>query len=176
MTSRPLSSISRVRELLQQQGLNADKAFGQNFLVDGHVLGSILSAADIQDSDHVLEVGPGLGVLTLELAQRAKSVTSIELDKRLAPILEQHRQHHPKLNVVYDDALRYDFQRSARNSLFVANLPYNVATGVVTRALEAQVFRRMVFLVQKEVAERICALPASPAFGSLSLLFDRSGY
>lgn len=165
----PLTSPTVVRRLLQDYGLQADKNFGQNFLVDANVLHSIVQAAQLSDKDTVLEIGPGLGVLTRELLSRAQNVTSIELDKRLIPLL---RDTLPADNfqLVQGDALEFPLHTLPENSLLVANLPYNVATTLVMNCLESLRFKRLVFLVQKEVAERLVASAGDAAYGALSLL------
>ncbi|MDZ7705118.1 MAG: 16S rRNA (adenine(1518)-N(6)/adenine(1519)-N(6))-dimethyltransferase RsmA [Trueperaceae bacterium] len=166
----PLYSPATVRALLERHRLRADKAFGQNFLIDGNVLRNIVAAAEVQDTDTVFEVGPGLGVLTRELAEQAGRVVSVELDARLLPVLRETTADYPNVALSEGDALDYDLTSLPPQSLFVANLPYNVATPLVVRALESLRFRRLVFLVQKEVAERLSASPATPSYGALSLV------
>lgn len=155
--------------VLERFGLHADKRFGQNFLVDRSALESIVAAADLDPHDTVIEVGPGLGVLTRELADRAGTVRSLELDARLLPVLAFTLQGRSNVEVVAADALEYDFGALPHGAKFVANLPYNVATHVVMRALAARVFTRLVFLVQREVAERMTAAAGDAAYGALTL-------
>ena len=161
---------SVVRSLLSHYDLRADKGFGQNFLVDERALQDIVSAAELNSEDSVLEVGPGLGVLTRELAARAGRVTSVELDERLLAVLNETLQGLDNVTVVHEDGLEYDLTQIPQDSLLVANLPYNVATPLIVRALRSTRFKRLVFLVQREVAERLCAIPGSKAYGSLSLI------
>lgn len=165
----PLTSPKVVRRLLQDYGLQADKNFGQNFLVDANVLQSIVQAAHIRDDDTILEIGPGLGVLTRELLQRAKNVTSVELDKRLIPLLQDTLPTR-NFQLVQGDALEFPLHTLPEDSLLVANLPYNVATTLVINCLESLRFKRLVFLVQKEVAERLVAQAGDVAYGAISLL------
>ncbi len=172
---RSLTSPSRIADLLQRHGLTPDKGFGQNFLVDASALAAIVEAAAIAPSDVVFEVGPGLGTLTVELAARARRVVSVELDRRLAPALAETLDGLDNVELVQGDAARFEFATLPQGSLLVANLPYNVATAVLTRALESGRFARMVFLVQREVAERLTAEPATPAFGALTLLVGHFG-
>ncbi|MEZ4632373.1 MAG: 16S rRNA (adenine(1518)-N(6)/adenine(1519)-N(6))-dimethyltransferase RsmA [Deinococcales bacterium] len=167
----PLSA----HELLKRYQLKADKSFGQNFLIDANALQAIVEAADISPDDHALEIGPGLGVLTRELCLRAKQVTSIELDKRLIPILKEHLAAFDHLNLIQADALDYDFHYLPADSLLVANLPYNVATTILSKALASGRFKRLVFLVQKEVAERLKASNADSSYGALSLITQYYG-
>jgi 16S rRNA (adenine1518-N6/adenine1519-N6)-dimethyltransferase len=167
---KPLSSPARVRELLERHGLRPDKGFGQNFLVDVSALQAIVAAAEIAPTDTVFEVGPGLGVLTLELAKRARRVISVELDRRLLRVLHETLAGLANVKIVHGDALAFDLDTLPHKSLMVANLPYNVATPLVVRALESGRFSRLVFLVQREVAERLCAEPQGEGFGALSLI------
>jgi 16S rRNA (adenine1518-N6/adenine1519-N6)-dimethyltransferase len=171
----PLYSPAVVRALLSEYGLRADKAFGQNFLIDGNVLRFIAEAGRIEGHDTVLEVGPGLGVLTRELVARAGRVVSVELDERLLPVLEKTLGNPPNLTVVQGDALQFDFSTLPEGSLLVANLPYNVATPLIVKALESGRFKRLVFLVQREVAQRLSARPGEEAFGALSLIIAYFG-
>lgn len=170
-----LASVGAVRSRLLRYGLQADKGFGQNFLVDAHALATIVDAAAITQSDTVLEIGPGLGVLTAELIQHAASVIAVELDSRLLPLLTDSFSTAANLELVHGDALQYDFQQLPPDSLLVANLPYNVATPLLALALESGRFKRLVFLVQREVADRLTAIPGSKAYGALSLIVKHFG-
>lgn len=168
--SNPLTNRSEVGRLLAKYSLAADKSFGQNFLVDEAALEAIVGAAQITADDTVFEVGPGLGALTRELAGRAARVVSVELDAGLLPVLAETLANVDNVELIAGDALDFDLGSLPSGSLLVANLPYNVATVLIARALAAQRFRRLVFLVQREVAERLVASPGSPAFGAMSLL------
>ena len=149
--------------------MRADKSFGQNFLVDAAALSAIVGAAELTEDDTVLEIGPGLGVLTRELAARSGRVLSVELDERLLPVLVETLADLDNVRLIHGDGLTFDLSQLPENSLFVANLPYNVGTPILLRALESSRFKRLVFLVQKEVAERLTAGPSTPAYGALSL-------
>lgn len=161
--------------MLGRHGLRADKGFGQNFLVDRRALEAIVAAAEVGPEDTVLEVGPGLGVLTRELADRAGRVLALELDARLLPVLEETLAGRGNVEVRHQDALRFDLQGLPEGSLLVANLPYNVATPILARALESGRFARLTFLVQREVGERLAAAPGDAGFGALSLLVAHFG-
>lgn len=165
-----LHAPSTVRSLLDRHGLRADKAFGQNFLVDIHALQSVVDAAGLQGNETVLEIGPGLGVLTRELTARAGRVVAVELDERLLTPLQETVGTADNLEVHLADAMKFDLGVLPHGSLLVANLPYNIATGFIIRSLESGVFDRLVVMVQKEVAERLIAPPGSEAFGAVSLL------
>lgn len=165
----PLTSVRVVRALLERHGLRADKRFGQHFLTDQAVVAAVVAAADVGSRDEVWEVGPGVGVLTRALAERAERVVSIELDGRLLPLLEQTLAGHDNVELRHADALRVDLAEARPGSVLAANLPYNVGTAVLLRALSAGRFRRIGVLVQLEVAERLVARAGERAFGSLSL-------
>lgn len=165
-----LYAPTTVRALLERFGLRADKSFGQNFLVDLHALEAVVNAAELMPADTVLEVGPGLGVLTRELVARAGKVVSVELDPRLLPVLAETVGEPPNLELELGDAMKFDFRRLPAGSVLVANLPYNIATGLVITALESGVFKRLVVMVQKEVAERLTGQPATPQYGAVSLI------
>lgn len=172
----PLTARAHVVELLRRHGLGPDKGFGQNFLVDPAALRTIVDAAEVGPRDTVLEVGPGLGVLTRELAARAARVVAVELDERLLPVLRETLAGAGEVEVVREDAVRFDYAASLpAHALLVANLPYNVATAVLARALASGRFDRMVVLVQREVAERLAAGPGEAAYGALSLLMAHHG-
>lgn len=175
-----LSSSSTVRQLLERYSLRPDKAFGQNFLIDAHPLAKIVDAAEVKPEDTVLEIGPGLGVLTKELADRANHVTTVELDTRLLPVLNETLKDLSNVTLVHGDGLLFDFQQVPIGSLLVANLPYNVGTAILTRALESSHFKRLVFLVQKEVAERLTASlhdknHSTKSYGALTLVVKYFG-
>ncbi|MER3444204.1 MAG: 16S rRNA (adenine(1518)-N(6)/adenine(1519)-N(6))-dimethyltransferase [Meiothermus sp.] len=163
-----LTSLSTVRELLERHGLRADKRFGQNFLVDAHYLRRIVEAVGFAPGETVWEVGPGLGTLTRALALAGAKVVTLEMDRRLEPV---HAETLAGLDVrvIWGDALEFDWTQVPPQSLFAANLPYNVATPLLTELLRSGRFRRIVALVQKEVAQRMVAQPGSPAYGVLSL-------
>lgn len=178
---KELTAPSRVAELLRRHGLRADKAFGQNFLVDAAALRAIVDAAALTSGDSVLEVGAGLGVLTRALALRGANVLALELDERLLPVLEETLADLTaiagagKVTVRAVDATTFDFEQMPSGSSLVANLPYNVATVVIARALESNRFRQLVVLVQREVAERLSAKASTAAYGALSLFIAHFG-
>ena len=161
-----------MRSLLERHGLRADKSFGQNFLVDSAALASIVAAADVEPDATVFEVGPGLGTLTVELARRAARVVSVELDSRMLPVLAETLAGHDNVELVSADALNYDLALLPPGTLLVANLPYNVATPLIVKALESRRFARLVFLVQREVGERLVAAAGEDAYGALSLIVE----
>ena len=171
----PLTSLGVVRGLLARHRAGADANFGQNFLVDDAALRAIVAAAELGPDDEVWEVGPGLGTLTRELARRSRRVVAVELDRRMLPVLEETLAPWPHVEVRHADALHVDFGAAAAGAVFVANLPYNVGTAVLSRILTAGRFRRAVVLVQREVGERLVATAGTPAYGSLSLWVAHHG-
>lgn len=174
--NRPLYSPMRMREVLERHGFTFSKSLGQNFLIDGNILRKIATTG-VDEGDFVLEIGPGFGVLTRELALRAKKVLAVEMDKRLAPVLEETLAGMENVAIHFDDVLKTDlaalfaahFGADARVSL-VANLPYYVTTPILSAVLTGDLpFKRVTVMVQKEVAERMVARPGTKAYGSLSV-------
>jgi 16S rRNA (adenine1518-N6/adenine1519-N6)-dimethyltransferase len=154
--------------LLRQFNLHPDKRLGQNFLVDKSALERVVEAAGIQDSDSILEIGPGLGNLTRYLALKARQVTAVEVDPDLIPALVVVLASFPNVRIVEGDILALDpaLVMTEPGYLVVANIPYNITSSLVRHLLEARIKpTRIILTVQREVAERICAFP-----GKLSLL------
>ena len=168
-----LSSPKFVRSFIKQHRLPVRKKYGQNFLVDENILQKIILAADVQAEDNVLEIGPGLGTMTRELALHAKHVWAVEIDTLLEPILAETLAGYSNISVVFEDALKVDLPALAGEQGFqrvVANLPYYITTPLLERLLDIHPqVQRMVVLVQKEVGERLQAKPGSKAYGSLSI-------
>ena len=165
-----LTSPRVVGELLARHGHRPDKAFGQNFLVDRNALMAVVEAAEITREQTVVEFGPGLGVLTRELAARAGRVVAVELDGRMLPVLEETLAGFDNVTVLHQDALEFDYGQLPAGSSLVANLPYNVATRLVMDGLESGRLGRIVAMVQREVAERMRASNGEDGFGAYSLL------
>jgi len=169
-----LTAVGEVRALLQRHGLKAQKKYGQNFLVDKNTLDKIVNAAQLEPTAQVLEIGAGLGTLTVALAAVAQRVVALEIDKRLAAPLAENLAGYSHIELIIDDALKVNL-----NSFFtpelpryvVANLPYYIATPLLVALLElAPPPRRLVLLLQKEVGERLTAAPGSKSYGSLGVL------
>jgi 16S rRNA (adenine1518-N6/adenine1519-N6)-dimethyltransferase len=175
-----LSTRAGVREVIEKYGLAAKKKLGQHFLVDGHVVEKILKAADVNENDVVLEIGPGIGGLTQALAGRAKHVVAVELDKQLIPVLENEFAGS-NVTIVHNDILRADLNEilspymnltSSHESAvkIVANLPYYITTPVILYLLESGIpIKSITVMVQKEVARRMAACPGTKDYGSLTL-------
>jgi 16S rRNA (adenine1518-N6/adenine1519-N6)-dimethyltransferase len=156
---------NEARELMERHGLSPRRAFGQNFVVDPNTVRRIARLAAVGDGDRVIEIGPGLGSLT-----RALMDTAVEVDRGLVPVL---RAELPELTVVEADAMSADWTEilgSDAGWILVANLPYNVATPLVCDLLDGvPQISRMLVMVQREVAERMCASPSTPAYGAVSV-------
>lgn len=162
-----------VKELLHRYGFRPKKRLGQNFLVDGNILNKIVTAAEISPDDFILEVGAGIGVLTRVLADKAKMVTAVETDRALAPLLQEILGTRKNIRLVFDDILKIDLQSLIPTNMtpkVVANIPYYITSPLLFRLLKAGVkWDLLVFLVQKEVGERITAVPGSSTYGALTV-------
>lgn len=172
MGGSPLANPGATRALLEAYGLATKHSLGQNFLVNNHVIEKIMDLAELGEKDRVLEVGPGIGTLTLALLAEAGHVVSIEMDRELEPVLSAHAAAHPSFSFIMGDALRVTPDQIAEAAggepdVLVANLPYNVAATVILRYLqEVPSLRRLVVMVQAEVADRICAGPGNRTYGA----------
>lgn len=167
-----LSRLRDVRAVLARHGLSPDKGYGQNFLIDRNALQTMVETADPPAGATVLEVGPGLGVLTAALAARDVTLVALELDGRLVPALRETTDAWPNVDVRLQDAVTFDHATMPQGSILASNLPYNVATHVIADALASGRYARMAVLVQREVAERIVARPGDDGFGAFSLLVE----
>ena len=170
----PMNEIPplNVSTLLKQYGLRADKKLGQNFLQDPFALESILSAAEIQPTDTVLEIGPGLGSLTRYLAVAARQVIAVELDADLIPPLRAVTRSRKNIQIIHGDILKISPGELSLTSdyLVVANIPYYITSAIIRHLLENEPRpRRIVLTIQKEVANRICAEPGDMSLLALSV-------
>jgi 16S rRNA (adenine1518-N6/adenine1519-N6)-dimethyltransferase len=162
--------------------VRAKKELGQHFLVDENILGVIGRLAQLEESDVVLEIGPGLGVLTTFLADRVQQVYAVELDASLGPQLVERVAGRPNVELRFGDALRLDLREAAPGAnKLVANLPYNIATPVVAESLDGLPDVQLwCVMVQREVAERFFAAPSTKAYGAVSVLIqlvaERTGF
>lgn len=168
-----LTSPRVVKELIEKHGFTFRKGLGQNFLIDENALNRIVAAADPTAQDWVLEIGPGIGTLTQVLAQSAAQVTAVEIDRSLLPILDETLSQYKNVKIINDDVLKVDIKKLVPSGLtpkVAANLPYYITTPVIFQVLESSVrWERLVFLVQKEVAERLAADPGSKDYGAPSV-------
>lgn len=171
-----LSNPQKTIEVLQKYHFNFQKKFGQNFLIDAHVLDKIISAAQITKDDFVLEIGPGIGTLTQYLAEAAGRVTAVEIDDNLIPILKDTLSAYQNVDIIHEDVLKVDLEALAREKnggkpiKVVANLPYYITTPIIMGLFESRVpLHSLTVMVQKEVALRMQAGPGSKDYGALSL-------
>jgi 16S rRNA (adenine1518-N6/adenine1519-N6)-dimethyltransferase len=166
-------SAAQVADLLGRHGVRPRRALGQNFVVDPNTVRRVARLAGVGPGDHVLEVGPGAGSLTLALAERGAVVTAVEADARLLPVLEEVVGGAGAVRVVHGDALRADWASllaGADRWTLVSNLPYNIATPLVAGLLDSvPAVARMTVMVQREVGERLCAEAGAPAYGAVSV-------
>ena len=178
-----LTSKKQIKDLLKEYRTYASKRLGQNFLIDKTVLRKIIEAADLKPNDTVLEIGPGIGTLTRELAKTARKVIAIEKDPKMVEILRETLKDYENIEIFRGDVLKIDFPNSkfkARNSKqilnrafkVVANLPYYITAPTIRKFLEAPVQpEMMVLVVQKEVAQRICSKPPDMSILAVSVQF-----
>lgn len=164
-------------EILNKYHFVFQKRFGQNFLIDTHVLNKIVAAADITKDDCVLEIGPGIGTLTQYLCEAAGKVIAVEIDKKLIPILENDTlAQYDNVTIINEDVMKLDLpklvneENGGRPIKVVANLPYYITTPIIMGLLEAHLpIKSLTVMVQKEVAERMQATPGTEDYGALSL-------
>ena len=162
--------------VLQRYGFNFQKKYGQNFLIDTHVLDKIIGAAQIGPDDFVLEIGPGIGTMTQYLAEAAREVIAVEIDTKLIPILQDTLKEYDNVTVLNEDILKVDIRKIAEEKnggkpiKVVANLPYYITTPIIMGLFESEVpLDSITVMVQKEVADRMQVGPGTKAYGALSL-------
>lgn len=163
-------------EVIQKYGFNFQKKFGQNFLIDTHVLDKIIGESGITKDDCVLEIGPGIGTMTQYLCENAREVIAVEIDKALIPILEETLSAYDNVTVINDDILKVDVQKivdeknGGKPIKVVANLPYYITTPIIMGLFESHLpLKSITIMVQKEVADRMQVGPGTKDYGALSL-------
>ena len=170
-----LTDYSEIRALLARHKFRFSKSMGQNFLTAAWVPEDIAASAGLSEDVGVLEIGPGVGCLTRELSKRAGKVLSVELDRSLKPVLAETLADCGNVDVVFGDVLKQDIPALLEEHMpglrcaVCANLPYNVTTPVLTALLEAGCFERIIVMIQREVARRICAGPGSADYGAFGI-------
>ncbi len=170
MTTSPLLGAKAVRAALDRHGIRPTKMLGQNFVIDPNTIRKIVALADLKRDEDVIEIGAGVGSLTLGLAAAARSVIAIEVDERLIAVLEELLHAAPNVRIVHADALAVDLEALPASKL-VANLPYNIATPVVIRVLEESPrITELTVMTQKEVGERLAAAPGSKVYGAPTVM------
>ncbi|MFS0906896.1 16S rRNA (adenine(1518)-N(6)/adenine(1519)-N(6))-dimethyltransferase RsmA [Priestia aryabhattai] len=174
---KDIATPNRTKEILKKYGFTFKKSLGQNFLIDTNILHRIVDHAEITEETGAIEIGPGIGALTEQLAKRAKKVLAFEIDQRLLPILADTLSPYPNAKVIHQDVLKADLKgtleqefENIEDLMVVANLPYYVTTPILMKLLEEQIpVRGIVVMLQKEVADRIAAKPGTKDYGSLSI-------
>ncbi|MEF9946713.1 MAG: 16S rRNA (adenine(1518)-N(6)/adenine(1519)-N(6))-dimethyltransferase RsmA [Lachnospiraceae bacterium] len=176
MTNPTLGNPQNTIEILQKYHFNFQKKFGQNFLIDTHVLDKIVASSEITKEDFVLEIGPGIGTMTQYLAEAAREVVAVEIDKNLIPVLKDTLSEYKNVTVIQNDILKVDLEKLAqeknggRPMKVVANLPYYITTPIIMGLFEKHVpLQSITVMVQKEVADRMQVGPGTKDYGALSL-------
>ncbi|KAA8447862.1 16S rRNA (adenine(1518)-N(6)/adenine(1519)-N(6))-dimethyltransferase RsmA [Weissella paramesenteroides] len=179
MTDVPdIATPMRTQAIMNSFGINTKKSLGQNFLTDINILKNIVAAGDVQPTDNVIEIGPGIGALTEQLARAAKQVVAFEIDDRLIPVLEHTMAPYDNVTVVNQDILTVDLEQAIKEHFtdpeaplkLVANLPYYITTPILMQVLQSNVkFANIVVMMQKEVASRLSAEVGTKDYGALTL-------
>jgi 16S rRNA (adenine1518-N6/adenine1519-N6)-dimethyltransferase len=170
-----LINLSQLKHLMNKYDIKPNKKMGQNFLIDNNIIEKIVREAHVEGR-YVVEIGPGMGSLTVGLAQVAKKVIAVELDKKLIPAFKETTGKYPNVEIINEDALRVNFDEVMRERgiqepySIVANLPYYITTPIIMHLLESGFnIDKLVFMIQKEVAARIIAGPGTKDYGALTL-------
>lgn len=174
---KDIATYSRTNEIIEKYDFNFKKSFGQNFIIDPNILKKIVSKANITKETVVIEIGPGIGALTEQLAKSALKVFAFEIDKRLIPILSETLEAYNNIEIINQDVLKVNIKEFVETNLseykdivVVANLPYYITTPILMHFLENKVnIDRYILMMQKEVAERLSAKPNTKAYNSLSI-------
>lgn len=182
MSNSPeIGSRTRTRAIMEKYGIHTKKSFGQNFLTDLNVLKNIVEAADITDNDNVIEIGPGIGALTEQLAQAAGEVLALEIDQDLIPVLKEVLSPYDNVKVINQDVLqanlpeliKKEFKDPSRPIKVVANLPYYITSPILMNLLASPVeWATICVMMQKEVAQRLTAKPGTKQYGALTLAIE----
>ncbi|NHC42391.1 16S rRNA (adenine(1518)-N(6)/adenine(1519)-N(6))-dimethyltransferase RsmA [Neobacillus drentensis] len=175
--NKDIATPVRTKDILKKYGFSFKKSLGQNFLIDTNILKKIVSFADLTQESGAIEIGPGIGALTEQLARTSKKVVAFEIDQRLLPILNDTLSPYPNVKIIHNDVLEADVAEVMKeefndidNVMVVANLPYYVTTPIIMKLLEEHLpIRGIVCMLQKEVADRISAKPGTKDYGSLSI-------
>lgn len=174
---KDIATPNRTKLILEKHGFTFKKSLGQNFLIDTNILNRIVDFAELTPNSGAIEIGPGIGALTEQLAKRAKKVAAFEIDQRLLPILAETLEPYPHVQIIHGDVLKEDVREviatqfeAGQDIMVVANLPYYVTTPILFKLVEEDLpIRGIVVMMQKEVADRITAEPGTKDYGSLSI-------
>lgn len=171
-----MSLTSKTKDIVKHFEFKFSKSLGQNFLIDQNILNKIVDSAELTENSTAIEIGPGIGVLTQEMAKRCRRVIAVEIDDTLIPILNDTLANYDNIKIVHEDALKVDFNKLIQEEKLedvklVANLPYYVTTPILTKLLMDKIpLKSIIVMIQKEVADRIVAKPGTKEYGSLSIL------
>ncbi|WP_445613322.1 16S rRNA (adenine(1518)-N(6)/adenine(1519)-N(6))-dimethyltransferase RsmA [Geobacillus sp. YF-1] len=174
---KDIATPGRTKAILERYGVSLKKSLGQNFLIDANILRKIVDAAGVSSDTGAIEIGPGIGALTEQLARRAKKVIAFEIDGRLLPILADTLSPYQNVRIIHQDVLKADLHAviaeqlaDVSDRMVVANLPYYVTTPILMKLLSERLpIRGMVLMMQKEVADRLAAKPGTKDYGSLTI-------
>lgn len=174
---KDIASYSRTTEILKKYDFHLKKNFGQNFLIDINILKNIVEKAEVTEDTNVIEIGPGIGSLTEQLAKVAKKVIAYEIDSTLLPILEETLKPYDHVKIIHQDILKADVDKMIKEEftddneiVVVANLPYYITTPILMKLLEERLpINRFCVMMQKEVAERLCGGPSTKEYNSLTI-------
>ncbi len=177
MPKEYIASIKRTKEILHTYGFSFKKSLGQNFIIDANILRKMIHEAQIDQNSGVIEIGPGIGSLTEQLALAANKVVAFEIDQRLLPVLEDTLGDYDNIKVIHEDFLKADLHKTIHDQFepglslqIVANLPYYITTPILMNILEQKMpIERITVMLQKEVADRMAAVPNTKEYGSLSI-------
>lgn len=170
-----LFSIKNIKDILSRHGFHFSKSLGQNFLTERWVCEEITVRSDIGPSDAVLEIGPGIGSLTSVLCEAAGEVVAIEIDRSLLPVLDETLSEYNNVCVINSDIMKCDLKElvdakfTGKKPKVCANLPYYITTPILSYLIESRLFTSVTTMIQKEVAERICASPATSEYGAFTI-------
>lgn len=174
---KDIATIGRTKEIVEKYNFSTKKSLGQNFLIDRNIIQEVLKKARINDDIGVIEVGPGIGSLTEQLAKVAKKVVAFEIDDRLIPVLNDTLSPYDNIKIIHEDVLQADIEKvikeefsDVKEVIVVANLPYYITTPILMNFLMYhKEISRFYTMIQKEVGERLSASPSSKSYGSLSI-------
>ncbi|WAA09493.1 16S rRNA (adenine(1518)-N(6)/adenine(1519)-N(6))-dimethyltransferase RsmA [Fervidibacillus albus] len=174
---KEIATPAKTAETIKKHGFSFKKSLGQNFLIDTNILRKIVDHAHLTESTGVIEIGPGIGALTEQLAKKSRKVLAFEIDRRLEPILTENLRHYENVDIVFEDFMKADvshyiseYFQGIDQLAVVANLPYYITTPIIMKCLEEKLpVQRMVVMMQKEVANRLSAKPGTKEYGSLSI-------
>lgn len=172
-----IATPTRTQQILDKYNLSAKKSLGQNFIIDTNILGNMVGAGDVDENTTVIEIGPGIGALTEQIAKVAKEVYAFEIDERFLTVLDDTLSPYSNVKVIHQDILDVDFEAFQKEYLadverlvVIANLPYYITTPIIMHLLESSLpVKQMLLMMQKEVASRLEAVPSTKAYGSLSI-------